>query len=145
MDMYTATQIFVKLCEGVKSTENYTIEYVKDGTGIRFFDNGYYVTITYKNKSYLFAYDLFTIFDAIDVTNNKNWWSDAKDIIIDYADYVSDEIENYNENVDCSEEELKEIEEIVRDCFKYITQQIESAASHEDIDLNTLFYDPDED
>lgn len=135
-----ANQIFMKLCESVKSTDEYKIEYVKDGSGRVFFDNGYNISITYKNKPYQFSCDLFPIFDAIDVANNKNWWSEAKNVIIDDADFVADEIEILNGKVDCSEEELKDIEEILRNCLRYITQQIESAASREDIDLNTLFY-----
>ena len=140
-------KIWLNLCKNVKSTDEYEIEFIEDGSGILFFKNGFKIKFNYKNRNYVIDYDLFPLFE-VDYEHEDDWWSWAKSCILEdefeIQNITDTDPSNPHYYKKLTEEEYNDLKDIWYNIMKHLVQQIEGNASRQNINLAKLFFNDDE-
>lgn len=134
---------FRDICKLVKSTEDYTISYDPDGTGLKYFGGGFEIVTKVNNKDYTWDFDMFPIYED----DYLDGWDVAKtyfeSLIIETDDFYTymHDVYDLNEN----NELYQELKSKMLKACNVIINQIEAISKEKDFDLDSYFRKDDYD
>ena len=115
---------FFDVCKLVKSTEEFSIEFVADNSGNQFYCGGFIITYKVNDLEIEIPYDLFCLFDG-----NANNWEEAKEIMLNFENInivLNEMIHNCNGwDIEIDEDTSEQNKEKWIKCMNYIVTQIE--------------------
>lgn len=135
---------FFDVCKLVKSTEEFSIEFVADNSGNQFYCGGFIINYKVNDLEIEIPYDLFILFDG-----NANNWEEVKEIMLNFEN-ISNDISNeiihncIGWDIEIDEDTSRQNKEKWIKCMNYIVTQIESIAEAEHFNLDSAFMEEDD-